>query len=1213
MQMHSRARLKKGRFMAKFFLRGKWKKRAVTALSIALSLTFSIGLLSACGGSASDNDDDDDDDDTATETDTQLLQNGNFEFYSDKEKKREDKRTFLYSPANWSFTSGSPSSDTQSGIVNLDEWDDLTTSTYRLVEDDKEEEKERDAEAADAAAAIANAIAHWEEASIYDRLEFLDKYKTEVSALKSGTDEKKHFDKYNYSIDFEDVKMLKDAETKKELSTPHADDESKKDENHLLMIHNHRKQDNVAGTGQYYTSGTTITLPAGTAAEVSVSVRTSELYHYYYDGSEDNGVEVTARAGAYIGVTNTVGGTTLDQMQIKNIITKDEWQTYTLYIRANTYATSTFRIVLGLGQSTSDNRYEAVNGFAFFDDVNCKLISSDEYDTSAENVKTELTLDSKKGEKLIVSENKPTQSYALDLKADEGFESLNFEQDGVEIDLTSETSGSQEYKSLIGDNRTDGTPAERSSIVEYTTVSALRANPTGNGYLSGIMSKDFNSEKFPFKDENLIMLLSTNGAAYTAKLPTVTVPAGEKMLLSFFVKTSSVRTGKTGASAILVDGENETAISAFDSTTVATVDIDDTRKDIYDGWVQCFFFVENETETEKDFYVKLCYGPTSIASSKTSDYCDGYAAFANFQTVDGDNFTATKYNYASTGNYAKKVSLTGEVTPTEKFADVSVTSDIEKGLATPVGFTGVQSGSANMVLNGTTNPSQAQLNEKGLFTGLLNAKYAKNYNGKEWSALIGASSDPTSTDASWWKNTFGDKDKLSTVANQPLVIANTSNSAQPAYGFFANRASVSANSYQKISMNVKLSAGAKAYIYLIDTSDTSKPFNEVLKPSVPKVTYWYDDEGNICRIDPSDESLKSTASKRANILFEKQSNGLYTRAGETNGTYYANLHNYEKDENGNLVNEKDEIVYYYDKDRNAFFAYFDEDKTGSAAYSQIVTNLPTELEFDGKTEKITRYSPDEALISKFGSVIEVIGTEETKDTWHEVAFYVHTGSAAKNYRLEIWAGERTDTEAGIPANSYYFFDNYKSESVSNYADILGERVEEIKDLLNGTKAPGEEGYYGEKDNLPDSYAAYSTFTFYDSPTYTRYDSTLDIDKLGDPHGSYKQSKYTEQLIALNYTSENGKSTEKFIDYSAYNVDVPEDDLGKTDEDEEDEETTSTGTNAWLLISSGVTAGALIFVILAVVIRRIVKTAKKNSSGKTRAAKRSRKKADRESE
>ena len=78
MQMHSRARLKKGRFMAKFFLRGKWKKRAVTALSIALSLTFSIGLLSACGGSASDNDDDDDDDDTATETDTQLLQNGNF-------------------------------------------------------------------------------------------------------------------------------------------------------------------------------------------------------------------------------------------------------------------------------------------------------------------------------------------------------------------------------------------------------------------------------------------------------------------------------------------------------------------------------------------------------------------------------------------------------------------------------------------------------------------------------------------------------------------------------------------------------------------------------------------------------------------------------------------------------------------------------------------------------------------------------------------------------------------------------------------------------------------------------------------------------------------------------------------------------------------------------------------------------------------------------
>ncbi|MDE5896361.1 MAG: hypothetical protein K2H43_00945, partial [Clostridia bacterium] len=122
-------------------------------------------------------------------------------------------------------------------------------------------------------------------------------------------------------------------------------------------------------------------------------------------------------------------------------------------------------------------------------------------------------------------------------------------------------------------------------------------------------------------------------------------------------------------------------------------------------------------------------------------------------------------------------------------------------------------------------------------------------------------------------------------------------------------------------------------------------------------------------------------------------------------------------------------------------------------------------------------------------------------------------------------------------------------------------------------------------------------TFYDSRAYVRYDASLDEDGLGDPHGSYKQSTYSEQLIALNYAS--GNTTAKFIDFSAYNVTVPEDDLGNTDDGNTDDSTASSDTNVWLLISSGVMAGALVFVIIAVIVRRIVSAVKKNKKGPKR--------------
>ena len=59
----------------------------------------------------------------------------------------------------------------------------------------------------------------------------------------------------------------------------------------------------------------------------------------------------------------------------------------------------------------------------------------------------------------------------------------------------------------------------------------------------------------------------------------------------------------------------------------------------------------------------------------------------------------------------------------------------------------------------------------------------------------------------------------------------------------------------------------------------------------------------------------------------------------------------------------------------------------------------------------------------------------------------------------------------------------------------------------------------------------------------------------------------------------------FLDYSAADVTVEEDDLGESDDTTDDTTETTTDTNVWLLISSGVLAVVLVAVIVLVIVRR----------------------------
>ena len=1208
--------------MAKFIVTGKGKKRFITALSILLSASLSLGIVSACNPTEQN---DDEDDNPVSATDTQLLKNGNFEFYSEMdEKDRNERRAFIASPNDWSFSSGSPSSDTSSGVIDTADWAYMTAnSEHKLIPAQPEldeDGKEKEHTLTDAIAASARA--NWDSANVYDRLEFYDYYDIDSAS------EFDLYGDYRYSNDFEDLEYLHEVANTADKPLLYTKENRGEDDTSILMIHNRRTSDGVRGTAQYYTSGTTITVNAGTAAKVSVWVRTSELYHYAAgtDGAED--IPVEKRAGAYIGVTNTVGGTALDQMQIRNINTHDEWQQYTVYIRANSFATTTFRIVLGLGQGSSDNRYEAVDGYAFFDDVTCDIITDKAYnDATASLSGSSCDLNSKGDEKKFSATDDQTgaptgKAYALDLNKTEDFEQLNFTAAGAEttFGLTQEVSGSQTYtsetidKDLKDTSKNDGNKSHL-NIAELMTLDGIEA--TGNGYLKTIYKNDFEN-KFPFTNENnIVMLLSTNGAAYTATVthPDFTLAPKARKLISFFVKTSELPSGKTGASAILMDGTNPNAIAAFDSNTVATVDIDadsddPAMKDIYKGWVRCFFFVENDTEENKTFTLKLTYGPTSIADTSKTDYTDGYAAFANFEICD---LTKAQYGYAATGTYAQKVSLTASEKDSSKFADASANGpSLEEGLAIPVGYTGVQAGSNILVsvkdengnvTNENKNPGREQLAvEDGIYTGLLSKENAEKYLdldvnlektyskdiGKEvqrkyypnkWMTALNAGGY---TDADeWWKNTFGNAFEATAgtidPAYQPLVILNTTATEQKAYGFFAANANVAANASSRISVRVKLSKDATATIYLTDVSAEKK--DSSLAPTLPKVTYWYDDEGNIVKGDPSADEFD----EEKDILFTRESNGLYKKVGDTADTYYANLAAFgDPDEKGNLVTTDGTIAFYGHDGK--FYAYYDKE---SDTYTQPVEDLPDDAG--------VRYTAPAAGTHE--AKITVKGTDENAGKWVTISFYVNAGNTQKNYRLELWAGTR-DGKTGIPGNAYVFFDRCKTATANDYATSRDAAVAALKDHLG----------VADDDNLPATYeetgaplALYYTFTFYDSPDYLRYDETADEEQLGDPWGSYVQSSHSEQLMWLYYEDPNGTlpngtgmpSVSLYMSYGENEVTVTPDELGDSGNDSNDSDTSTDttpggNTSIWLLLSSILLAVALIFAICALVFRRLWK-------------------------
>lgn len=1135
------------------------KRKRLLALFLSSMMACSFAAITACNDDKSDDKPNDETTDTTVEKDDARLTNGSFEFFNDN----NGKNVIITSPTSWSRSNaaGGQTSKAASGIINTEEtaWKNLTENSGKAFD------------------TVDNAKKNWDELSIKDRLEFYDAQEKE--------DKLDFYVKYN--IDKDDIPTCENP------GTHYAEtDETAKDNTNVLMIHNDYKVSGKYGTAQKFSSSTTITLQAGTYAELSLWVKTSDLKF------SSNEQDVIANRGAYIDVTQTVGGTTLDTIQVKNINTEIQnatnenngWVQYKFYLQGCSYATSTVKVTLGLGQaSVSTNTWEYVSGYAFFDDVQCNVyesVSSTGKTTDWEDLTADLELgmSSKKEDKIVNADEDPVRTVMMDMdsveRPEDGFQAIPNLQNVTNADLTSEKAANgKTYVSasdVAGKTPFTGltltTGNDKKGIVTYQDVQNGTGILAGSSLLAKLQGNLDKPESF--KSDQMVLLLSADGVAYTATMnddTTFSLAGGEYKVVSFFVKTSDLA-GHTGAGAKLIEIDqngdlvgNETSLGTIDTTSLTGVslEVDDengkktTIEDVYDGWQQCFFFVYNDAEDEteiRQFKVELTYGTTTIVGSKPADYYGGYAAFANFETR---KLTKKEFGYATDSTYSKKFTLTGvaeEESNGTFFDDAStVGGKIENGFASPVNYKGVVSGSG--YVNGTSTDATFNTNKTA---GLVNK------NELDWIT------DTAKKDA--LKALIGD-------ATQPLFIYN-GESVPQSYGFIGNKQTINEATHATVSVRVKASANATAYVYLIDMDD---PTRESALSWNRRVSFWYDAEGNVCAVDPTSDEFDST-----DIAFKLQSNGLYkvnekwsgyATSGINKDDYYANLSNYEKDPvSGDLLVAENGVEYNYNakwqNDGNDGIAFYEKDGV-YYAYSNYTTPVK---DLATVTNLTKRYDEVEEI-----ELVQAVSGAEYADEWVTVTFFIHTGSQAKNYRLEVWNGERTAEGRQAAVGSYVLFDASGASTLTD--DTFASYIE------------------GARDNVEFDATNYAigsdyenAYSFYDDNRFLRFDASLVENDVTNAYESYDATTYAKNTAYFTYEDKITYLKATFVDFNLSDLTVtPDVEEEETEDEEEESTTTPSETNMWLLISSIIIAVVLILAVISIIVRKFIAKARKNKA------------------
>ena len=1143
----------------------KNRKKNLLALCLSLLMVTSAGAaFAACGDSVS-SDSSSSSVDSSSSSATSDIQDDSEDLISNSQFKlgndNNGKNLIVTSVTGWTRSVNSAASGTAlssksaSGIIDVsaDGWKKLTGSN---LSDPK----------APVSFTEEQILAQWDSLSTRDKLLCYERLKDIKKTTSLNTD---NFSKYEtFAHKYVDIPTI---------ANPGTHDASLEDSK-ILMIHNNYPDQKynetthaATGTAQKWTSSSSVVVSAGTSAEFSVWVKTADLK----SSSSSSTSQDAIGKGAYISITHSVGGTTLDAYQVKNIDTEsmtgleatNGWKQYKFYLKGSSFADTTFSVVLGLGQGGGTDRLEYVNGYAFFDDIQCKIIDNSEFDTAVNGITNVATFDSDKTDKTIDAYKNTQDVFAMNYYSSASTTSVSDSVFGALSVNPTETDG---YNAITAPWLGGALSQDNDVTAVFNNSAAINA---GNEYQQAVYKNFFEGTTFTDNDK-VLLLLSANGVAYeaTSDYKFAFQPDEKYMVVSFFVKTSDMN-GVTGAGITLVDGDNKTSFTSLDTSDIAPVKVGD-NEDVYEGWQKCYFFVENKSDKQDaSFTLNFNIGPMTISTSTTKDsFQSGFAAFTKFESYF---LSESEFNSANSGTYSKVVSISND--EEEKAAGNSgfdtpagsPTNAIQEGLANLQNYKGVYSDSYRVSLPLATDSDDVQKIKRQINNhsnaGLVNKEYFEDYNvNSTWYKGLQTLSGKT-TPADLWDWAFGD-------ATQPLLIWNKADRANLAYGFIGNSTTIAANTYTAVSVRVKASAGATASVYLIDMNDTDR--QTTLSIGGDRI-YWYDEDGNICTKDPAEKSSVvafKLDGKTGLYTANKNWSGYASLTAEQKSGYFANLANYEKDSvTGNLYVAEggashsyndytwNREAFYYNKTTKAYYA----DKDYKTLVYDIASVSALEARYDATEDKSLSFV--------------VTGDGE----WQTVTFYVHTGDVAKNYRLEVWSGTR-DGKTVNAENTYVIFDYNNPIDSTNTAE---KNFKAYTDMV----AAKDAGVISSFE---------SVFSYFDSAAFLRYSATLDVDKVGNLYeNSYTYADQTAGVAYVEY--KEGTNFVKVADYALSEKTVAPEAVEDETSSSESSSEEDTGLNLWMLISSIAVAAVLLVAIASIIIQKVMKKVRKNKGAKAR--------------
>ena len=530
------------------------------------------------------------------------------------------------------------------------------------------------------------------------------------------------------------------------------------------------------GTAQKITSSSSITLSPDTYGKISVWVNTGSLKPANNVGD--------GNYGANIRLSNTISSVTQDEYSISDIVTDGVWTQYTFYVKANDFLDSTVKVVLGLGYGSgkSANSDNYVEGTVYFDDVVYEEI---------ETLPAGVTFDN--ADKAVVKDE--SSSERKEATVSENVAKYDMNTDYFYSDL-------RDFNMTIAQT-TSNTGA--STVPSSATLSAEK-------YADG-----FKVEQG--KNSSSVKMTRADGSNFSVDPDSYTA-------ISFKLSMTLDKLQRTGLTVYVHDvyGSDENHQKALDNVIIE-------EDGIYTVIVKNNFKNTDEKPDKyqaREFYLEFIFGPVNVATTTDpSMYTTGSYTVSDLLwqagSLDEESYTEdaddeTNVNYYNVYSLISNASGNGKTFSLSAYAGwkSDYTDDEQEDTYS---FTAAYSDKGRIetapakVSNYTgmeyylTTYSSASYNPNA---GLINTKYLDNYTIDGLKAAL-------------------DYDGKDGESAQPLMIYNETAGA---YGFASEAQTLAASSYATVSVRVKVTGDAAAYVYLVDTArgdNMLKPLNHSFK------------------------------------------------------------------------------------------------------------------------------------------------------------------------------------------------------------------------------------------------------------------------------------------------------------------------------------------------------------------------------------------------